>query len=101
MRSFFTFFLPEGNLYSHRCSMCGGTNIKPSSDQLHPLLHAEDADTNFERRHMLPFRPIARRSMVTVADFQDEIRAAINSYFGFLTPRMSLDVRKAFLYHAE
>ena len=66
--------------------MTGGINVKPPSDQLHSLLHAEDADTNFELRLLFPSLIAGRDSAAKVADFQREIRVAINSYLGLLAP---------------
>ena len=86
MRSFFTFFLSEGNRHAHCCAVTGGINIKPPADQLHSLLHAEDADANFELRLLFPSLIAGMDSAAKVADFQRKIRVAINSYLGLLTP---------------
>ena len=85
----------------HCRATTGVNNIKPPADQLHPLLHAKHANTNLEPG--LLFHPIdtGRDSTTQVANFQREIRVAIHSYLGFLTPRMSMDVGEALLHYSE
>jgi hypothetical protein len=79
----------------------GGIKVKPPADQLHSLLHAGDTDTNLEPGLLFPSLPTDRNSVAKVANFQREIRVAMNSYPGSLTSRMALDVGQALLYHPE
>jgi len=76
-------------------------NIKLPTDQLHPLLHAGDADANLERRPLFPLRRTCRDTLAKVADFQGEVRVAIDSNLGLLTSRMSLDVGEGLLHHSK
>ena len=70
-------------------------------NQFHALLHAGDANTNFEPGLLFSSLLTCRGPVAKVTDFQREMRVAINSYLGFLTSRMALDVGEAFLHHTE
>src|SRR5579863_4284227 len=101
MRSLFTFFLSEGNRHAHFCAVSGKIDFKSPADQLYSLLHAGDANSNFDRGHVFPSRSISKGPMAEVADFQRKICVAINSYFGFLTSRVELDVGETLLYNSK
>src|SRR5882762_2891292 len=101
MRSFFMSFSCERYRYAHYCAVTAEMNIEPSTDQLHSLLHAGDADANLERRLLFPLRRAGRGLTAMVADFQREIRVAINSYLGSLTSRVALNVGEGLLHHSK
>src|SRR5260370_12828465 len=103
MRRFFTIACLQRGRYrhAHSCTLTCGINIKPAPDQLHPFLHAGDANTNFKPEFLFLARYTSRASVATVADFHCKIRVAINSYLGLETSRMSLDVGEAFLHHSK
>src|SRR5467141_3807769 len=78
-------FLSERYRYADCCAATGGINLKPTADQLHSLLHAVDTNTYLESVLLFPSRHPGRGSWARVADFQREIRVAMNSYLRSLT----------------
>ena len=82
-------------------AMARANNIKPPTDQLHPLLHAEHPNADFEPGHLFPLSSTGRDSATGVANFQYEMRVAMHSYPGLLTPGMALDIGEAFLHDSE
>ena len=82
MRSFFTFVSPQRYRHAYCGAVTAGINLKPPADQLHSLVHAGDADTNFEPEPLFASLYTGRESAAKVADLQREIRVAMNSYLG-------------------
>src|ERR1700687_4923237 len=101
MRSLFTFVLCETYYHPNCCASAGGINLKRTSNQLHSLLHAGDANTSFEPGLLFLSRHTGRGSANAVADFQGKIRVVVNSYLSLLTPRMALVVGVALLHYSE
>jgi len=101
MRFFSCSISCERYRHAYGCAVTAEMNIKLPTDQFHPLLHAGDADANLERRPLFPLRRTGRDTLAKVADFQGEMRVAIDSYLGLLTSRMALDVGEGLLHHSK
>jgi hypothetical protein len=90
----------------YRHANCGaaaaGFNIKLAAYEHHSLVHARDADSKSKGHFSITFPLASGNSAAFVAYLQRELSGAtLNSYLGFETSRMSLDVRETFLNDPE
>src|SRR2546427_1487627 len=73
MRSFFTSVPLQRYRHAYCCAVTGKINIEPAANQFYSLLHAGDADTNFEAGLPTLCRLTDRGSVAPVAHFQREV----------------------------
>src|ERR1700722_18045428 len=101
MRSFFTIVPLQRYRNAYRCPVTTEVNLESPSDPLHPLLHAGNAYTKFQPGLLSGVGLAGSCPGTGVADFQCEVRIAVNPYSGFVTSRMALDVGQALLHYSE
>src|SRR6266853_1377720 len=100
IRSFFVPLVICGYRRAHRGATTAGINVQPAADELYSLVHARDANSKPKGQFASP--QVSGNSTTFVAYLQcDPSRVALNPYLGLGTSRMPLDVREAFLNHAE